>query len=277
MKRVVLVLALAFVMLLALTSGAYAVRGDSTYLTTAGSPHGAYTTSTQKCGVCHAVHHASNTGEVLLEGTVANACVYCHITSNTGRIAIYDGVLGNYSGTDYSNAHNAGIGDPATCVGCHQVHAATSVMSGVSYLDSKILKANGGTYPDAGDDDADITQFCDTCHSYYETDYDTGSQTTHIMGAANASYGNAQATYSGRVAWNASTYCFSCHVSGDRDQADGSVQTITSSWPHYTGGDRFLGAAANSGATVDSATAASADGVCLRCHTDGSNGIGIDF
>ena len=283
MKRTILVLALAFVMLLALASGAYAVRGDSTYLTTAGSPHGSYTTNTQKCGVCHAVHHATNTGEVLLADTVANACVYCHITSTTGRIAIYNAVQANYNGSDLSNAHSNFGTDPAECVDCHQVHAASSAMTGITYLDGKILRdlSSGATSQSptfaGADDDANITQFCIQCHGYYETAYDTGAQTTHIMGAANASYANGQANYTGRVAWNASTYCFSCHGSGDRDQADGSVQTIASSWPHFTAGDRFLLSAADSTVASSGATNSEDDGVCLRCHTDGTNGIGIDF
>ncbi len=284
MKRVVLVLALAFVMLLALTSGAYAVRGDSTYLTTPGSPHGAYTTTTQKCGVCHAVHHATATGEALLRSSIANACVYCHITSSTGRISIYNGVEANYNGADYSNAHNNYGTDPATCTGCHQVHAASNVMSGITYLDGKILKdlSSGTTsqtpvFNSGNTDEANITQFCIQCHGYYETNYDTGTPTTHIMGPAGSSYGNPQAGYSGRVAWNGSDYCYSCHASGDKDQADGTVKTVASSWPHYTAGDRFLLQAASSTAATSGATDSRNDGVCLRCHTDGTNGVGIDF
>ena len=283
MKRVVLVLALAFVMLLALTSGAYAVRGDSTYLTITSSPHGAYTTATQKCGVCHAVHHATTNGEALLANTVANACVYCHITSGTGLIRIYNGVEGNYNGADYSNAHNNSGSDTAECVDCHQVHAASDAMTGETYLDSKILKdrTSDGTSQTpvwGGTQEANITQFCIQCHGYYETAYDTGSQTSHVMTSAGPNYGGA-GTYPGKVAWVDSVYCYSCHANGDKDQADGTVQTIASSWPHYTAGDRFLSIGATSGvsATATPAPTSDVDGVCLRCHTDGTNGIGIDF
>ena len=68
--------AAAAIVALALAVPAFATAGDSGYMqwdSMAGangtSPHGGYSTTTQKCVVCHAVHSADMYGELLLRGT----------------------------------------------------------------------------------------------------------------------------------------------------------------------------------------------------------------
>ncbi|MRR36450.1 hypothetical protein EG829_17615, partial [bacterium] len=107
MKRTVLIVALATIMVLAFAGTAFAkgaspanrsssflAKGESyvawdkakTQMTKAGvaaadqaSVHGNYTTTTVKCQVCHSAHKASVTGDTLLQSTAAQACVPCHL------------------------------------------------------------------------------------------------------------------------------------------------------------------------------------------------------
>jgi len=250
------------------------------------SPHGGYTTSTVKCAVCHAVHNADALGsEILLPSPASEACNYCHVGGAGGYTQVYRGVEANYRGTDYDNAHNSfdisGVEQGVTCSRCHQVHAAASQMTDNPFLTQRLLKDftvydwTAGA-PTAGDtkDDA-MTKWCAGCHfsltpplggEHYANDYNFGS---HIQGVAGASYANPNATYTGRVAWKDSTQCMSCHASQYGE---------TGEWPHMTDGDYFLVEASSSVAATAPASAIHADGVCLRCHRDGSgNGVGLGY
>lgn len=261
------------------------------------SPHGGYTTTTVKCKVCHAVHNAEQPGgELLLRGTVAEACNYCHVGGAGGYTQVYEGIPTNYSGTDYSNAHNsyqiATVEQGVTCNMCHQVHAADVAMTSNAYLTTKLLKG-AKTYtaipspnydpvaqaPLSGDtSNTALTKWCAGCHftrvgsagTYYGGDYNGQS---HVMTAAAANYDNASVQYTGRVAWLGSEDCASCHNSqyGIPTGFAGS-----GAWPHYTTGARFLLTGANSTSSAP-ATNTAADGVCLRCHRNGTNGIGLSF
>jgi predicted CXXCH cytochrome family protein len=113
------------------TESTYAAWTAPVYTDT---PHGGYTTSTTKCAVCHAVHKAPAGGELLLRTTVAEACVYCHITKDLGVIRIYDGDPDLYYGDNKKN-HSRDGGAP--CSGCHSVHGADVYGGAIS---AKILK-----------------------------------------------------------------------------------------------------------------------------------------
>lgn len=291
MKRVFVVLALAILVVVVIAAPVLALEGDSTYLDSSGSPHGSYTQATNKCGVCHAVHHATGT-EVLLPDDVANACSYCHITTGAGNVRIYSGIVANYSGTDWDQAHNsydAGASG-VKCVGCHQVHGATSVVGTQSYIAQKILNVVGENFqdfPDSADNDTAVTQWCTACHTYYYTGY---GETSHIMATVTADYraANSYPTSigpAGPIAWTGSMVCMDCHDDGDRNTA-ASIDASTApsaegSFPHYTPGKRFLNSAVTSdGAGSTPATDATADGVCLKCHRDGGTpytGVGVSY
>lgn len=250
------------------------------------SPHGGYATTTVKCAVCHAVHNADALGsEILLPSPVSEACNYCHVGGAGGYTQVYGGVEANYRGTDYDNAHNsfdvAGVEQGVTCSRCHQVHAAANQMTDNPYLTQRILKdftvydwtAGAPTALDTKDDA--MTKWCAGCHfsltpplggEHYANDYNFGS---HIQGVANASYGNTSATYTGRVAWKDSTQCMSCHASD---------YGVAGQWPHMTQGAYFLVEASSSVAATAPASSTNVDGICLRCHRDGSgNGVGDGY
>lgn len=295
-KRMAIVLALVCAFTLVFAGTALAVAGDgdgySSWVTTGDNgtvptPHAGYATTTVKCAVCHAVHRAPAAGEVLLRGTVANACEYCHIAANVSSVKVYDSTLANYT-TDTENNHYAGAG--STCVDCHAVHGATAISTtGAGDINTKILKSNiGGQSGDviaanatysftAGTDRMGVvTAFCSQCHGYWSNEYDDDATAyNHIMGAANANYANGQATYAGKVAWAPSTYCRSCHDAGETDGV-----SAADNFPHYTDGDRFLLSAANYGAIGSAVGAAdpSEDGACLKCHkNDANTGVGQTY
>ncbi len=300
--------ALAAVVALALAVPAFATVGDGGYMTwsTLGgtngtSPHGGYTTTTSKCVVCHSVHKADPFGELLLRGTVAGACEYCHVGGGGGYTTVYGGNSANYMGDDHNNAHNSWtIGSTdygVQCTDCHQVHGANVAMTNNAYLTSNIL-VGGKTYSGTNYDpfaqaplstdnsDTALTKWCTACHdasigkgyNYYNgPDWSSGTPDTSGMPYNSASHVMTDdiATYtfpdgsSGQVAWRGSAQCSSCHSSGYR----------TAAWPHFTPGARFLVTAASSAsATPAAATNTKADGVCLRCHRNGAGaGVGINF
>ena len=305
-RNAALVFMLAIPILLLSAISAFAEAGGPTYPTwddtlpgNVGetSPHGSYSTATVKCAVCHAVHNANATGELLLQDTVANACTYCHVNSASAYTQVYDSIPANYSGTDYSNAHNNwvdGVFQGIMCTTCHQVHAAENQMTYNPFLTQKMLSTTNPDHPPFGpspwdnhpnmenplvgdDKETALTKWCGGCHfnlpdaaSYYEDKYDGsfGTPTTHIMTTATAAYANSAGSYTGKVAWGDSNECTYCHSNG----------YSTATWPHYTAGDRFLDSGSNASSATTGAASSSEDGVCLRCHRgDSSTGIGIDF
>ncbi len=156
------------------------------------TPHSGYATTTTKCGVCHSVHQAPAAGELLLPAAAADACTYCHITTDIGVTVIYGGVVGNYTTED-----NHGHQSPAvTCSSCHAVHGAntfkgdaqvkilkawniqetlvqdlasgdtTAIIDGVGPLDPALN--DGYSWPGMWDtQDVVDAAFCTQCHPYY--------------------------------------------------------------------------------------------------------------
>jgi len=300
--------AAVFALLLAGAVPAVAAWSDTTYLSwgvvkTQGgnpgspnpnSPHGGYTTSTIKCGVCHAVHGASSTGEALLSTKKADACTYCHISPGVSTSIVYGGVATNYKGTDLQNAHNSySTGEDApgvTCDDCHQVHGATQSMPVNTFLTQKILRGpqtydafdsgsydyNAGAPSGIDSQHTALSKWCTRCHKasaesmygyFNDAYYDYES---HIMTVPTTSY-NIASGVTTQVAWSSSAYCGTCHSSG----------YLSGSWPHYTPGARFLEKADNASAVATAVLIGQTkqDGVCLRCHRSscGTSGVGINF
>ncbi len=310
-------MAVAALAALVLAVPAFATTGDSGYMawdsTIQGgypynqSPHGGYLTTTQKCVVCHAVHNADPLGEVLLRGTIAEACEYCHVGGAGGYTQVYGGVMANYYGTDSSVDTQFGHqawdgGGGVTCTKCHQVHAAGTLMTDNAALSVKLLVGDktfsgsnydgfGGAPLSTDDKETALTKWCTACHdagvpndppyNYYNgIDYvgdPTGNTmannfSSHVMTDSVAvGYTKPDGTTMDEVAYASSEYCQSCHNYGYG----------TNAWPHFTPtAARFLSSASGVAATVSGATDTEADGVCLRCHRNGDgtvSGVGLDF
>jgi hypothetical protein len=212
------------------------------------------------------------------------------MSSFTGYTQVYGGNPDNYYGTDFQNAHNfysvGGFDQGVQCVTCHSVHAAENLMTLNPYLTQRLLIGKksdplpGINYdpiagvPAASDtSETALTKWCAGCHwiqpqpyGYYD---DNQNGYTHVMTTATASYNNPAASYSGRVAWDDSFYCSSCHASEFGDPGR---------WPHYTNGMRFLESGGGASLASTGAVLPEEDGVCLRCHRDtASTGIGYDY
>lgn len=252
------------------------------------NPHYGYADATDKCKVCHAVHGAGD-GEALLRSTRANACNYCHVSSNFAIKTVYEESTTLYSGGESDKAHNVftphGTDVWNGCVSCHSVHGASIIATDVRDSDRivtpKILKANAGSGKATAN--TSITDLCYDCHEDTIT-YPSGSgcDSCHV-GYATAAPGfyfselrsDSQTAYLGakthwmttnlytiivgtpQGAWIQSYNCRDCHSGGTVSQTPAT--NGANNWPHKTTGIHFLD---------DSYTTRNAglDRTCLNCH-----------
>lgn len=358
-RKTTIVVAAVAVMVLAFAASAYAI--GPVYITWnaggnntgTGGPHQNYQLTTEKCAVCHSVHAAAPSNaaagqfgpdptgaaetQLLLRSSVADACTYCHITSNVAGLQIYNAVASNYQ-VDDVYGHNGSTS--AECADCHAVHGADTFKG---YIAGKILKANGNlvsnvsggvqteaaatlnaivapatvfTASGAANGDIQVTAFCTRCHKTFSdasettitasgyfrywngsTNFGSVSYKNHPLKAAEATFVANGANYSGRVAWADAQTCRSCHAAGDTRVSTsygGSGGVVAWSFPHWTNGNAMFlvsgwgvndanigilddhnsatGKPAGSHSVADGAE----DGVCLRCHTNGSTGAPND-
>jgi hypothetical protein len=237
--RLAYVLVLSAGLLLAAASAAFA-NTESGYVTwtagppndlSAATPHRDYQTTTQKCAVCHAVHKAPADGELLLRGAAGDSCVYCHVTSTTGVVQIYDGDVGLYN-TDNKMNHSRDGGAP--CNGCHAVHGANAYGGAVAALILKRLPIQpsflqyfstessenvlyeatgdfeGSMHPAPPNDwenwdevrGVQVTAFCTGCHPYYtRASEDEVTTDRMIVNGAISTEATSFSTHPMRRAW----------------------------------------------------------------------------
>lgn len=234
-------------------------------------PHGDYTTTTNKCAVCHSAHQAaaSPTGEdwKLLSTSVADSCTYCHIDINQrSTMKVYDGLASNYNelpsqdATVVTSAHRTnivnGIQYGAACSDCHSVHASATAMTGNAVLDASILR-RPASFDQAQLDalaaetnaDAALSTWCLGCHNIPSQPH----HDTHVITASVSTTGTAQYAVDG---------CISCHGAG----------SDSSAFPHFVeGSESFLLSSPGPDPVPFEqavlAPSATQDGVCLRCHS----------
>ncbi|MRS11761.1 MAG: hypothetical protein EG823_01655 [Actinobacteria bacterium] len=309
MKKTAFVLLLALALVAAFAAVAYASTESNQIAwssaspnnnTTPPTPHTGYLLNTQKCLVCHAVHKSSTAGEVLLDDTVANACVFCHVSaSGVASVHVYYNDTTNYyvTSSDVSNkAHNVG------CTDCHAVHGANTIQQ--TSLRGYILRSNADLASSpvgaqsisnadynmtSGSAAGAETAFCAQCHAYFtdtyalttssgDITYNSATYNSHVMTSDYTSYGPGAAgsgAIGKQVAWASSAYCTSCHDAG----AAVVTNTGVDSFPHYTVGARFMKSATDY-ASIGSAVAATydhEDGVCLKCHASTATGVSMSY
>lgn len=259
---------------------------DPTIVFGTGTPHGGYSSTTNKCASCHSAHQAAVESAVagdgqpvaLLATSAANACTYCHIDVSTrSDLKVYDGDASNYWTTGSyettASAHRSiivgGVQTGVTCVDCHAVHAATDRLTGNAYLDVNLLRTVSALSTDlpqpTDSPELALTKWCVQCHR------DASADAPH-MGMdmlAGSSYQQGDSSYDGRIAWQDVTGCTSCHGAG----------TETSAFPHFVDNAAgFLLSAASASSETTYAQSPTEDGVCLRCHRETeTSGIGIQY
>ncbi|MBA4370975.1 MAG: hypothetical protein C0418_05280 [Coriobacteriaceae bacterium] len=273
------------------------------------TPHKGYTVSTNKCAVCHSAHKSEPTGEVLLGVPAADACSFCHIETGIGIRRIYDATTTAYAIDSSVTAFGGGFAhtkDSVICQDCHSVHGARTLDGGNI---AKILKdwtywrdAPGG-FTDYStlalakwSNPATVavkydqqSAWCTGCHKYFTESYDTSAAAvqyfdgtgwafagSHVMTSAPKAYGNPHRTMEGTVAFAPTATCRTCHNAGAVDTTGG---TVTNSFPHYTPDFyRFMGVGASVAETASANTTGTVDGLCLKCHRDGTGeGVGLGF
>lgn len=292
MKKTMLVMALAAVLVLAFAGSAFAytptpvyIAWDGTGVNSAG-PHADYQTTTEKCAVCHSVHiaptagYAGTTGgvawtataptQLLLRGSAADSCKFCHIDTAVGGVQLYGGATGVY-GTWGGPGHK-GSGSSA-CVNCHAVHGANTFKGANT---SKILRlsASGTRVPQPGviasgaDTDTPLFDslanatvsnlkyeqqvvFCSECHGVFSRSADT----TQASGFKGHSFvASTAGAFSAAAGGNADEY-------GAADAVVASTRTV------------------NSGATISGMeVATTASSSCRACHTaGGTDQTGVSY
>ncbi len=298
MKRTLFIVALAAGLVFAF-SGVAMAKVSNGYVTwadastnldgTAATPHIGYTVATEKCAVCHSVHNAPVAGtawtgtdpwtaraedtQMLLRSNVANACIYCHISTDIGGTQLYAGqevywtAPGSVVPTDTvgalieNAAHNR---NSANCVNCHAVHgantfgaaAATKILkfqpASNRMIQDEVLGATGlyATAADAKVDtgalgkDYQVTAFCTQCHANFSRASET------ILNAD-----GSQAPYTDAL-----------YVDGDP-----TVNTQYKSHPMKSAETTFTAA----GATYTGQVAWAGSETCRSCHDAGNTDEGV--
>ncbi len=130
------VMAMALVMVIMLSSPVFAADD---------SPHGHFTSSTDKCKSCHRVHGGS-TASLLPEQSITQTCVSCHSNGSGADTGVMQGAYfeaghpGHSWGTDGGTLVGGGfslVGNSAAVTGSHQLDVAGKpygTTTGVTYV-----------------------------------------------------------------------------------------------------------------------------------------------
>jgi predicted CXXCH cytochrome family protein len=300
-----LLLVLATVFLLALTTEAFANTGTKSggylpYSTTlnafvapdgtviadaSASPHGGYTDATGKCKTCHAVHGAAPGGEVLLRTTKADACVYCHVSGAFAIAQPYGSDPASYQ-NELDNNHASTHQGTAYggCASCHSVHGANVWSNASDGVDiGMILRNDPGATIGAGNNQGAIrepvttlTDFCRDCHdgtalaqpSYQAVDGTTCARDCHApqMLVTNTGGRNGVSHIMTTTLTGTGT-----DASGNAVQVANAVSTDCRSCHKgaavYADGNSFPHITPGADFLTDSYRAVSGlDRVCLECH-----------
>lgn len=232
----------------------YAVAQDGA--NNAGSPHGGYSATTNKCAVCHSVHQAVAGGSVLTAygpyATYSQGCVACH-----GPATTFTDVKMTADADGYISPHG-------TCTRCHTLNPHGSGGSAYPVLAAKLLNTTGdaniaadllagnnGVVADMFDGSASLSAegltlgtgyLCSGCHAQAfavntaganPAGGGTGSTGHRVLADATttwnpSTYGAAGAyttpTDVMTIAWNDANGCDSCHNAQDA--------ASTSAFPH---------------------------------------------
>lgn len=290
-SRIVILLFLLVVFVLFTTSLAFAGTGrwlndTKNYISfsnmpTTGKHNGTYSTATNKCSNCHAVHNAgtdyagTNVYKLLRTADASaaqGACNFCHITGAAGVPQPYS--TASFSGAPERARHRVdGTADtiPDSTVptgassqlgsdlvlGCLDCHNAAPHGSGNVWKLTKDEGAGGFTLE---------TPVCKRCHdkNYTPNDKDQAfdKQTHPMVDNDNRRVGRATQV---AATW-ANTYrCKFCHA---------NAQGI-GIFPHVSRAARFLMSTA--GDLNQAGTGGYLDAVCTDCHRWSSDGVGITF
>ncbi len=177
---------------------------------TVDAPHGAYSTDTDLCALCHSTHNAT-AGPGLLKGTTtidAPLCLSCHDGTSASD------VLGEFSDPNRTSRHDVPMGADAgtlSCSNCHGVHSAeqTATVKGLLLAGGTVKSGNA---------------YCYECHGATASVVTRGD----LRGFDVAGHGTGIA----EPPTGTKVVCLSCHV---------AHSTVEAGLYPYSGDDRCLG------------------------------------
>jgi predicted CXXCH cytochrome family protein len=225
------------------------------------SPHGGYTTTTNKCKYCHAVHLATGAYMLTRANTRSQTCDYCHgdgAGAGTNIVANYEGHTMGSGMAYFGPAPNGVDGDtyyvtpanPFDCMTCHSVHANPERIVRLADLDKDYLLLRNPDGTDTTYNSSNtLSQWCADCHPGALASHET---TLFVNGQPYFSHDSSATTpttlavrpYDGI---NNGPTCRMCHAS--------------SQFPHGQGGT-------GRDMLKDSFDGISLDDVCNDCHAE---------
>ncbi len=258
------------------------------------SPHGGYSSTSNRCKVCHAVHLATGSFRLLRDNSASTECDYCHGTSgvaNTKPITLTEnghGLPSGTSGTIYAPDDLADTSTPSAarfsidaaawgCASCHSVHNANTIqlvdVGGGNttkllkkYPNPNKTQASNYTDYDPSSTNQRLSNWCSACHNanigLHTTAKNYSASTYYYGHDASASGGaNSSATYGNPASWNVAP------GDGVNDgpkcyqchRADGNDSTPD--FPHSGPAPSLLATG-----TVSGGGTPQLDNACLSCH-----------
>lgn len=248
-------------------------------------PHGGYTTTTNKCKDCHAVHIATGAYMLTRANERADTCKFCHDIGSPG-IGTDVSLNENGHGLDSTQTAQSEIAAPDDtapqykvttdkwgCLECHSVHDNQTVKL-ANYASTKLLKKDpnptGKTYlyynPSLIDTATKettqtVSHWCSACHnanfgSHTDTKQvvlDSTTQTVYGHDSSGQGYttgGDGFAIVNPKDGVNNGPTCKQCHP------ADGGK------FPHSGSKASMLKSSADPDAKLDA--------VCMSCHNTSS-------
>lgn len=239
----------------------YALAESYNEPTTSVSPHGGYTTSSNKCKYCHAVHLATGSYMLTRADTVYEACDYCHGDgAGAGQIIVsnYEGhtmgknylFFGEAPGYVDGDKYVSTSENPFTCITCHSVHGNAERIVVLADLDKNYLLLKN---PDATDTsygpENTLAEWCSDCHPLMYGSNETPKTVNGSPIFSHASSATAVTTpvIDASDGGNYGPTCRQCHLS--------------SLFPHGQGGT-------GRDMLKDNFDGLSLDSVCTDCHAE---------
>jgi len=258
---------------------------------TSTDPHGGYTTTSNYCKDCHAVHLATGSYRLTRADSASQACDFCHgetgvttkkVVMNSNGHGLNQAQIdaGTVTAPDDTKPAFSTASNTWGCDDCHSVHDnQTVILKGSGYTTTKLLKKDPNptdkTYlyynPSLVDTvtketTQTVSHWCSTCHnanfgSHKDPKTVTLNGTDTIVYGHDVSGTSAATDANGFVleadvdpddSVNKGPVCRQCH------QADGEGNT---SFPHYSSAPNML----KSGTSLTQL-----DPVCTGCHNTSS-------
>lgn len=292
------------------------------------TPHGGYTTHTNKCAVCHSVHQARPGGSVLTaygpQTALAQGCLVCHSLggafTDVQIVAFADGTISPHATCTRCHAespHGVGVSEYATLANLllkpdADAFIAQDLSAGSPGLGIAMFDGTGDGSALARGTTLGTGYLCSACHTQTFSVASAGADpagggtyTGHRV-VAQATEDWDESAFGGSpapaqpIAWADADSCRACHDAPDSRgepafphgyvDAFGAPAPKTATGASYlwlttaddvTGSRTILPGAGTTDAPTTDPTATELltnDGLCLKCHRDGSGGgVGLSF